>query len=185
LGIIEGPIVATLAGFLVGQGNLHFTIVYVMLVLGDLVADAGYYAIGLFGREKFLEKYKKYTHIGVKEAEKLEVLFHHHTGKTIILAKLTHVLGVPFLVAAGLARTKFIPFLTYNTIATLIKTFAFMLLGYYSKQAADKINVYLTYGTYISVGLLVLLILGYFMFSKYMYKHYFLKEVKDENRIGK
>jgi hypothetical protein len=60
-----------------------------------------------------------------------------------------------------------------------------MLLGYYSKQAADKINVYLTYGTYISVGLLVLLILGYFMFSKYMYKHYFLKEVKDENRIGK
>ena len=146
------------------------------MVLADTVADSIYYAIGFFGREKLITKWGKYIGIELKEVEHMERLFKNHLGKTVVISKLTHVVGVPFLIAAGLAKTSFIMFTFYNTIGTTIKTLGFVLLGYYSKAAADQINVYLKYGTYFGLGLIALFIIVYYLLTKFMIKRFFSGE---------
>ncbi|MFA6991903.1 MAG: DedA family protein [Candidatus Gracilibacteria bacterium] len=168
-GIIEGPIASTLAGFLSAHGYMHFGWAYFVMLMGDEVADTIYYLIGFLGREKVVKKYGKYLKIRWEDIEKVERLFENHPAKTIITAKITHILGVPFLLAAGLARTNFIKFTIYNTIATAPKTLGFIILGYYSKQAGDQINAYLKIGTFIGIAIFVLFIMAYFILSRYFY----------------
>src|SRR3989338_1390938 len=60
---IEGPISTLIAGYLSSLGLLNFWIAYVVAVSGDLASDAGYYALGRFGRERFVKKYGHYVGI--------------------------------------------------------------------------------------------------------------------------
>ena len=47
--IVEGPVVAVIAGALSAAGILDWPWALLMLVLGDLIGDCIYYAIGRYG----------------------------------------------------------------------------------------------------------------------------------------
>src|SRR3989338_6750213 len=52
--IVEGPIITVIAGFLSSLGQLNFFISYAIAVVGDVVGDCIYYALGFYGRQKFV-----------------------------------------------------------------------------------------------------------------------------------
>ncbi|MFA5894130.1 MAG: DedA family protein [Candidatus Margulisiibacteriota bacterium] len=170
LTVIEGPLVAMIAGLLASLGFFNLALAYLVIIAGDLVSDSLYYSIGFWGREKSIKKYGRFLLLDQTKLHKFETLVRYHSGKVLILGKLTHFAGVPILLAAGLVKIPYRKFIWYDTLATLPKSLAFLLLGYYFGGLTGTINRYLEYGTLITGGLLAIIFAGYLFAGKYLEK---------------
>jgi membrane protein DedA with SNARE-associated domain len=177
LTVVEGPITMVLAGFLVSLGQLDFLLAYVVVVAADLIGDGFYYALGYFGRERFVLRWGHYIGITPERIARLEKHFQRHDGKTLIMSKLAHAVGVVVLVAAGLTRMPFGRFLWYNLLPTLPKALLLLALGFYFGQAYDRIQSYLDY-TALGMVLLVLILLLVYFAVKQIGKKYESKLVR-------
>lgn len=170
--MIEGPFITMLVGWVIFLGYLNPLLAYGMVVCADLISDCIYFGIGWWGRNKKISKLNTYIKASSGRLQKIEALLHRHSGKTIIIAKLTHVAGVPFLIAAGLARIRFSKFLAYDFIATIPKSLAFILLGYYFGLATSQVNHYLEYSTIVASLCIAVLLLVYLRLGKYVDKKF-------------
>ncbi len=155
---IEGPVVTITAGFASSLGIMNLAVALAVVIVADLVADSLYYAIGRFGREKFVGKWGHFIGIDAKKAIYLEDNFSHHIGKSLWIGKTTLVRGIAFLVTAGLVRYPFKKFFTINLIATSIKSLIFILIGFYFGQTFNLFKRDLNYlmigTTFIAIALI-------------------------------
>jgi membrane protein DedA with SNARE-associated domain len=133
---IEGPITTVLAGFMASMGLMNFFVAYVVILAGDMAGDSLYFALGYWGREKLIKRWGKFLGITLERVGGLEKHFKSHTGKTIIIGKISHVFGVVVLLAAGLAKIKFREFFKFDFIATIPKSLILIFTGYYFGKAA-------------------------------------------------
>ncbi len=159
--VVEGPIITILAGFLVSLGQIDFLAAYGIVVAGDLVGDTLYYWLGHSGRTHFIERWGHYVGVTPERIERLEEHFTSHSGKTLIIGKLTHAVGGVVLMAAGASRMSFPRYLWYNFVATLPKSLALLLIGYYFGRAYAELAHYLSWAGIVIMALAVLLVLGY------------------------
>jgi membrane-associated protein len=164
--IVEGPLITMGAGFLGFLGYLNLPLTYVIICVADLVGDCVYYSIGAFGTKKFANSKNIGFHISPSKLQKMKTLLHKHSGKTLLIAKLTHLGGVPILVASGLAKINFFDFLKYNAIATFPKSLFFLSIGYYFGKSSSTINRYLEYGTFLISGVIILITIFYLTMRK-------------------
>lgn len=172
IAVAEGPIVTILAGFLASQGKLGFFTAYIVIVSGDLVGDSIYYAIGRFARRSAIERWGYYVGITPEKIERLTKHFQNNSGKTFLIGKITNVLGVIILVAAGLVKMPFKKFSLYNIVITLPKSLMLLLIGFYFGQAYVRINKYLNSTALAILVIIVLFILIYVVsrvFAKRIY----------------
>jgi membrane protein DedA with SNARE-associated domain len=146
--IIEGPIITVIASFLASLGLLSLPVVYVLALLGNIIGDAGYYAIGRFGRERFIKKYGKHIGLHEKHIEYLEHHYENHFFKTILIAKVTEAPIVPTLVAAGLAKVDFKKYILLTGAIEIPKVALIVAVGYYFGR------FYVTIGNYFKDGIL-------------------------------
>lgn len=131
LSLVEGPVVTIFAAFLVSQGVLDLKAVYATVVLGDLIGDLIYYAVGrwFIGRLPW--------RMGIRGRElrrRIDVLRSHiraHAGRVLLFGKLTQSAGFAVLLAAGAARVRLDTFIFYNVVGTLPKSALFVVLGYF------------------------------------------------------
>ncbi len=165
--VIEGPIVTVIAGFLSSLGHLNIFIVYAVIVLGDVVGDSLYYAIGFYGRLGFVERWGRFLGMTKERVVKIENHFKNHVGKTLITGKLTHFAGAVILVAAGVARVPYWRFVWYNFLPTIPKSLAFLLLGYYFGKAYQQIDQYFDYATLAILAVCVLAVVVYILVKKF------------------
>ena len=163
---IEGPIATVLAGFLASLGFMNFFVAYAVIVAGDLAGDSLYFALGYWGREKLIRRWGKYLGITMERVERLEKHFRSHSGKTLIIGKLSHVFGVVVLLAAGLAKIKFRDFLKFDFIATIPKSLILILTGYYFGKAAIRSIKSLDAVALQTLFVAILLIAIYFAIKK-------------------
>lgn len=136
--VVEGPIATVVAGFMASMGLMNFYVAYAVIVAGDVAEDCLYFALGYWGREKLIRRWGKFLGITVERVERLENHFGKHTGKTLIIGKLSHIFGVVVLLAAGLAKIKFWDFFKFDFIATLPKSLILLIAGYYFGKAAIR-----------------------------------------------
>lgn len=169
--ILEGPIVTIIAGFLSSLGYLNPFLIYGLAVLGDLVGDSLYYALGRYGRDRFIQRWGHYIGLHPERIEHLEKHFKRHGGKTLILGKWSHAFTAPGLVAAGVAKMDFRKYLGFNALSTLPKSFLFLLIGIYFGRAYVQINNYLIYTTFIMIALAALLVFVYLIIKKVSKKY--------------
>lgn len=162
--IFEGPIVTIIAGFLSSLGFFNFFIIWPVLVGADLIGDLIFYAIGMYGRERFILRWGKYIGINAERILKLESYFDKHTRKTLLFGKLSHGIGAPVLISAGIVRVKIWEFIWINFIATLFKILILLLIGFYFGQAYVKIDRFLDY---FAIGLGVVAVLVLIIFFSY------------------
>jgi membrane protein DedA with SNARE-associated domain len=170
LTVIEGPLVAMVAGLFASLGLFNLLLAYLVILVGDLVSDSLYYSIGFWGREKVVKKYGRFILLDQEKLHKFETLVRYHSVKVLIIGKLTHFAGVPTLLAAGIVKIPYRKFIWYDMIATLPKSLIFLLLGYYFSNLTGTISHYLEYGTLITGGLLALIFAGYLLAGKYLEK---------------
>lgn len=147
--IVEGPIVTVLSTALARQGLLPLVPLAIILLVGDLLGDLLHYALGRRGLAHMPRAWRRWLGLGPARAMQLTRHFGRHGGKTLMLAKLTHSVGAPVLVAAGMARMPVGPFLAWNALASVPKTAGLMALGWYAGDAWRQIETWLGRWTWV------------------------------------
>lgn len=163
IAVVEGPIISILGGFLASADHLNYYAVFGVVLLGDLVADTIYYALGRFGGISVVRKYGRYLRISDSQVAKLESHFQKHAGKTLFAAKFAHGLGSVTLFAAGMGRVPYRKFMILNLLSASLKSAALVMVGYYFGYAYQRINDYLNYTAILLISLAVILVVGYIM----------------------
>ncbi len=173
--VFEGPIVTIIAGFLISLGVMSWPITYIIIVAGDLVGDLMFYYIGKIGRLKWIRRWGKYIGLNENRVEKVEKFFREHPAKTLLFGKLSHVVGAPVIIAAGLAKMPVLNFLWWNLLGTLPKSFAILIVGFYFGQAYVMINHYLN-DLYMAGFILAIIAATIFVLFGKIFAKYALKE---------
>ena len=162
---VEGPAIGLLAGVFAKIGYFSLPVVYAVHVIADLSADLFYYSIGYFGGHRALPKIVKLLKISEEETEKSAQTFNKHGRKILIAGKITHVVGFPILIGAGLSHYPISKFIIFDFIATIIKSGILIGLGYFFGNYWEKIN-----NVFSDVALAGILIIAapiiYFVFRK-------------------
>lgn len=166
IAVIEGPIIIVISGFLVYLGFLNTFLTYAILVLGDLIGDSIYYAVGRYGSNiRWIKKIGHLMGYNKEIKESLNKHFEKHTAKTLLLAKFSHGVGSIVQVTAGMAKVNFSKYLSIQTIGTIPKTLVLFLIGIYIGESYLKINDYMHLIAYIVFGA-VSLFLIYIILNK-------------------
>ena len=170
--ILEGPIITVLSGFLVYLGFLNIFIVYPLLVVGDLIGDSIYYGIGRYcSKFSWVSRLENFLKYDEKEEEFLKKHFKKHTVKTLLIAKITHGLGIPVQITAGIANVNFFEYISIETVGTMVKTLVLLVIGFYLGGSYLKINNYFQFFSLITIAAGGFLIF-YLVLNKYL-KNYF------------
>ncbi len=155
LAILEGPIVTVLAGYAARLGIFQVPVAFAIVVLGDLVGDSVLYMLGRSGLRRIPVRWLARLGLDPDREATLSSHFAEKGGRTLILGKITHSAGAPILVAAGLARMPFLPFLWYNLLGTLPKSAVFLALGYMLGEAATHLGPTIAEGSLIMLAVLL------------------------------
>ncbi|MEK7174254.1 MAG: DedA family protein [Patescibacteria group bacterium] len=133
LAVLEGPIVMTLGGFLLKLGYFSFWPLYITLMVGDLLADVIWYAVGYWGGRALILKYGHWVNISEELFEKTAAAFHRHQNKVLFLSKITMGLGfaLVILITAGAVRIPFRKYLIFNAVGQMAWTGILMSVGYF------------------------------------------------------
>lgn len=164
--VIEGPIVTVIAGFLISFGKLNFVFTFILIVVADIVGDCIYYSFGRLGRKGFVQRLSQRIGLNTDRVSRLKHHFDHHAGKTLFLGKLSHIVGTPILLIAGLADVPFLKFIWFVFLATIPKSFILLILGFYFGQAYFKINKVMTYASFIGIAFITIAIVFYAIIIK-------------------
>ena len=164
--LVEGPVITAAASFAVALKYFNLEIVFILAILGDLIADFAYYVIGYFGHITIVKKHGHFFRVSENKIEKLKNLLELHPGKILIAIKLAPFVPAPGLIIAGATHMSFKKFALVSTLITLPKVVIFMLLGYYFGQAYDKISTLATRSSYFLMAAGVAIILVYLGYKK-------------------
>jgi len=143
IAVVEGPIATVIAAYLARLGYLDLRAIFLVAVLADLVGDSLYYGLGHGGLRLLPLRWRAKLRLTPDRLESLVSHFEQRGGRTLVTGKLTHSVGVAVLVAAGMARMRFVPFLMYNLIGTIPKILVLMFLGYTLGYAYATIDSYI------------------------------------------
>jgi membrane protein DedA with SNARE-associated domain len=174
---IEGPTVTAAATFAATLGYFNPMFIFILSILGDVIPDAIYYAIGYFGRIKLVKRFGHKFGLTDARIEKMEKGIRTHGGRTVAVLKYTPVLSTPGLMLVGAMKMNWWKYLGFVFIVTLQKTLTFMLLGYFFGKAYN-ISSYIKYGALIPF----VIIIAYFTFV-FIYKKMSEKFIKKIDRI--
>lgn len=169
--VIEGPIITVISGFLSSMGYFNAFAVYAAAVIGDFVGDTLYYMAGYYGRNSFIGRWGHYVGITAKRVVRLERHFKRHSGKTLVLGKLSQGVGAVILVTAGAAKMNYWKFMGYNMVATMPKSFVLLLIGLYFGKAYALISQYMDYTALMTIAFAALFTIIYLIIRKISKKY--------------
>ncbi len=165
--LIEGPIVTAAAGFGVALGYFNFYTIFVLALLGDLVPDVAYYAIGYWGRITLVEKFGDKIGLTKERLERMARLMHEHAWKTLLALKLTPIIPTTGLMLVGTTKMPLKKYITICSLIILPKTIAFQLIGYFLGTQYDKFEHYFSNITYLVLAGLALIFIIRYLWVRY------------------
>jgi membrane protein DedA with SNARE-associated domain len=166
--IIEGPVVSFIVGYLIYLGYLSLLPSAILLFLGDLIPDAGYYFLGYFAdRSPFIKKGMQRFKLLGDDAHFLKSMWHTHTKKTLVFSKLAYGLSTPLIISAGIAKYPFRTFVTGTMSITILQYGTLMTLGYYFGASYEAVGAQLKeVGILIAVVAVIAIFYGYRKFTQ-------------------
>lgn len=167
LSIIEGPIIAIVAGFLCRQGILNFLIVYCILIAGDIIGDSMYYALGYWSNSPFAMKLVNRMGIKKDRLEKVKFYFGSNPFKAITLSKLILGVGVAGLFLAGKSKISYARFFTICLIISFVQCLLYLIIGWFFGEFYLQINHYFNYIASMSIVVVLATVLFYTVRSKF------------------
>jgi len=167
IAVLEGPIISIFSGFLVSIGFLNSLPTYLLLVCGDLVGDTTYYLIGRFwGNSPWAKKVMRPFGYNDNVEKIVQNYFNNHTGKTLILAKMSYGLAAASQVVSGISRVPFFKFFMWVIVATLPKSFMLLFIGYYAGHSFKALSGYLSMVPFLAISFTSLLVALYLTIRK-------------------
>jgi membrane-associated protein len=166
LAIVEGPVVAVIAGLLCSNQILNILFVYPIIVAGDITGDSLCYLFGRFGVPSFVKKIA--LKLGVKP-EKIAVVrsyFDTNPIKTISLSKIALGIGVAGIYLAGNAKIPYKKFIVVCFATSVLQYVFYLTLGLLFGSAYVQINRYLNMASTLMILASVAVLLWLFIKSK-------------------
>ena len=164
--VLEGPLVTAAAGVAAALGYFNIALVIAISVMGDLVADTVYYAIGYSGGRKLAMRYGSYVGLTKERMNHLEKRLHHHAGKAMVFIKLSPLIPVPGLIMIGSVRVPLKKFIRLSLLITLPKSILFGLVGFYAGRAYVKLGAVIANTQNLIAFLTVVIFLAYYAYKK-------------------
>lgn len=125
LAMLEGPVIIATTSALADTLKLHLGTIWVTALAADLAGDMLLYVTGRFLSHLIPRRLRNMT----PKAD-LTRLFDRSGARILVIAKLTHIAGLPTLLAAGYARMPVLRFLGWNLVGTLPKVTLIVLAGW-------------------------------------------------------
>ena len=178
LGIVEGPVVMMISGFLVRLGVFQFWPIYLILMAGDLTGDVLWYWVGRHGARSLIDKYGRFLNLTEENVERAEKFFHEHQGKILFISKITMGFGFALatLVAAGAAKVPFKKYMTINFFGEFIWAGFLFAVGYFLG------NLYTLVGKSLRIEFIIaVIILG--ALAAYGFGKFMRQKITQQNRL--
>ena len=167
LALFEGPMIAIMVGFLAAEGYFSLLPSYLLLFLWDFIRDLFYFHAGKVANHKdFLMKYGTKINLDERHFHVMKKLWHTHTQKTMLFAKLAFGLSTVILMTAGAVRLPTARFAQSAFWISMVQYAVFLLAGFYFGQFYEILATTVDYAGYIVAILVLLFIVGYIIFAK-------------------
>lgn len=179
LSLIEGPIVAFVAGTLASFGYFNIYFLAALFFVRDVGLDGVYYAIGHFGgRTTFAERMLAKIGITDDHLEKVRVLWEKRPFTTMFLGKLSYGIASAFIVVAGMVKMPLKTFFKYGIVVAILEYGTLLFAGYFlGESLGGKIVRVIENAQYV-IAFAAIVITAYYLLSWYMRKK-FLKVDKE------
>jgi membrane protein DedA with SNARE-associated domain len=161
--LVEGPVVTAAGAFAAALHYFNIWAVLLLSIFGNLIPDAIYYALGFWGRAKFIGKYGRYLGITKERIAITEKLAKKHSGKSMLTIKMIPFLATPGLIVMGASHMDIKKYAFWSFIITVPTSLFYLVLGYYFGAAYDRIDHYLHLGIYlVIIAFVVIGVIAYF-----------------------
>lgn len=166
--IVEGPLIMLMCGFLLRLDAFALIPVYISLVIGDILGDIMWYAVGYFWGPGFIRRFGKYVSLSEESVDTVKHIFHKYHSSILIVSKVTMGFGFALvtLFTAGLIKIPFGKYLLLNTVGGFIWTALLLFVGYYLGEFYLKANRGLEW-LVLTAAVAIIIALGY-GFGKYV-----------------
>ena len=136
LSVIEGPIVAFVAGTLASLGYFNPFALGGFFFARDMGMDALYYYLGYFGwKTAFAKRMLQKIHIGESHLDEVRLLWEKHPARTMFIGKLSYGIAAAFIVVAGVVKMRIRTFFTYGALVAVTQYGVLLALGYFFGNA--------------------------------------------------
>jgi len=156
--LLEGPVIAYVAGFAASLGLFSIFIVLLFAIAGNIVPDAAYFFIGRFAGAAFSDRHVRKA-IGKRRMDRLRRFLCRNPGKALTMIKLVPPLTIPGLILSGASGLSFFRFFLYSFMISIPYSAFFVFLGYYSGVAFGVVVTYVRWLPLL-IALAVALIAG-------------------------
>jgi membrane protein DedA with SNARE-associated domain len=136
LAIVEGPIVAFVAGTLASIGYFNIYGLMVFFFARDMIMDAAWYYAGYFGWQTAFAK-RMLVKMNIQESHIKEVrdLWDKYPARTMFVGKLSYGIAAAFVAVAGVVEMSLVKFFSYGAIVAIVEYVGLLLLGYFFGNA--------------------------------------------------
>lgn len=182
LSLIEGPVVAFVAGTLAAVGYFNFYFLAAFFFVRDVGLDIIYYAIGHFGaKTAFVKRMLTKLEITEDHLEHVRLLWVKRPGWTMLIGKISYGIASAFIVVAGTVRMPLRIFLLWASIVAVLQYGTLLVLGYYLGASAGGSVARVIENVQYAVAFAALVITVYYIVSWRMRK----KLLKEDEEIGR
>ena len=132
LALIEGPVVAFIAGGLAAVGYFNIFGLAAFFFARDMGMDGIYYALGYYGgRTGFAQRMLRKIKVTESHLEGVRLLWEHHPLSTMFIGKLSYGIGSTFVAVAGMVKMRVTTFFKYGAIVAITQYWSLLALGYF------------------------------------------------------
>lgn len=163
---IEGPITTIAAGAATSLGYFNIYGIIGLAILADIGGDVIYFGIGYMSHNLMRLKFFRILGLTEKRIENAKIFLQHKTWRAVFLAKISPFTGPFGTIALGAFRPKFQSFFWSAIALSVVKSTAFVLIGYYFVQSYLKIDKIVNQNQYTIIGAVIVIILAYYIYIK-------------------
>lgn len=136
--LLEGPLTILAAGAGISLGTLYPLPAYLSVVIGNLLADLGWYGLGRFGKAEWLNRIAPKFGVKAQDVQQLGNSIQEHAPRMLFLSKFAVGLPIPTLIAIGLNRVSIRRWLFSWLSGELLKSAIFISIGYFYASGIQK-----------------------------------------------
>ncbi len=177
--LIEGPVVTAAGAFAAAFSYFHLWAVFLLSILGNLIPDVIFYAMGYWGRHTFIDKYGHYFGVTKERITMAEKLAANHTGKSLFAIKMIPFIAAPGLIIVGASKMDLKKYIWWSIAITVPSSLFYLLIGYYFGAAYGTIDHYLHLGYYL-LGATIIIVLTILYYQR-KFTENFAKKIGEEN----
>ena len=169
LSLIEGPVVAFVAGTLAAVGYFNLYLLAIFFFIRDVGLDGIYYAVGHFGgHTQFAKRMLVKLHITDDHLEQVRLLWVRRPFITMFIGKLSYGIASAFIVVAGTVKMPLGTFFGWGAVVAVLQYGTLLFLGYFLGESLGGSIAHIISNVQYVIAFAAIAISGYYLFTWYM-----------------